>query len=774
VTFPSFVLGSPEWLTVTLAVLGVAVVLVAWSYTRTGSRRGVRVCCATLKLLGFVALGLCLVEPLLTGLKPRPGANHFLVVADNSQSLQLRNSEAGPTLGEWARGLLKEDADWRARLGEEFNVRCYTFDTHPHAVDHFEDLTFDGTRTSLVPTLASLAKRYEGLPVAGILLVSDGNGTVPADIDWSSLPPVYPVLPPAAPPASDLGVQRVTLSQTNFEAAPVVLQAAVAARGFKGRSVAAVVTDEDGKEVERQTATPSGDSDTLGFRFQLRPTRPGVSFYRVSATPAKEGPPEQTEANNSRLVVVDRGGGPYRVLYVSGRPNWEFKYLRRALDEDTEVQLIGLIRMARRKPKFDFGDIRASKDNPFYKGFDNPNADTAERRDQPVLLRLGTRDEAELRDGFPKTAKDLYAYHAVILDDLEARFFTQDQLTLLRNFVSQRGGGLLMLGGPNSFAEGHYDRTPVGDALPVYLDGPVGRASDQEYRLVLTREGWLQPWVRTRKTEDEERKRLNVMSSFLTVNGVGNVKPGAAVLSRVRDTSGRSHPALVAQPYGKGRSAALLVGDLWRWGLRKQQAKDDDFERSWRQTVRWLVANVPGRVEIEVRPQEGSATSAVDCVARVVGPEYLPLDNADVTFRIVGPDKEEMKLAAEPHEQEPGVYVARYVPKQPGAYRVAATVTAADGSAVGVREAGWTSQPEADEFARVVPNRAFLESIAARTGGEVVDGEKLDSFVAGLSSRKAPITETWVYPLWHHAFYFLITIFCLAAEWGLRRTNGLA
>src|SRR5207245_1480430 len=97
-----------------------------------------------------------------------------------------------------------------------------------------------------------------------------------------------------------------------------------------------------------------------------------------------------------------------------------------------------------------------------FEGFDHPEAETAERYDQPVLVRLNTADEAELRDGFPKAADELFRYHAVVLDDVEAGFFTPDQLALLRTFVSQRGGGLLMLGGPDAFADGRYDRTPVG------------------------------------------------------------------------------------------------------------------------------------------------------------------------------------------------------------------------------------------------------------------------------------------------------------------------
>jgi hypothetical protein len=114
------------------------------------------------------------------------------------------------------------------------------------------------------------------------------------------------------------------------------------------------------------------------------------------------------------------------------------------------------------------------------------------------------------------------------------------------------------------------------------------------------------------------------------------------------------------------------------------------------------------------------------------------------------------------------------VSKQPGAYRVVATATSADGSTAGEREAGWAAQPAADEFARLTPDRDFLLELASKTGGEVVEGDALEAFVAGLPARKAPVTEQWTSPLWHHPLYFLVAVACLIAEWGLRRVNGLS
>jgi hypothetical protein len=806
-TMPSLIWGSRQSLTTALVLLGIAAIVLLWSYARARTSRSVKVGCALLKAIGFSALALILLEPLLSGSRPRRGANAFVILADNSQSLQIRDDKSAPTRGEWVRERIARDSPWKTRLGQDYDVRSYVFDSHLRAVEGFDVLAFDGTGSTLATSLAALARRFRGLPLAGILLFSDGNRTDTGDVDWSQLPPVYPVVPPSRGVARDVGLNQVSISQTNFESAPVVIRAEVAAVGFPGETIVAAVTDLAGKELERQEMKATGDERPLAFRFQFRPEHRGVNFYRVQAFPASEETgdkraeaaattSEQTLANNSRLVVVDQGTGPYRVLYVSGRPNWEFKFLRRAIAEDEQVQLVSLVRIARRQPKFDFRDARTQRDSRLFQGFDHPDPDTAERADQPVLIRLGTLDEVELRDGFPKAADELFRYHAVILDDIEAAFFTQDQLALLRSFVSQRGGGLLMLGGPDSFADGKYDRTPVGELLPVYMSrsrtslaqgqgqdqgqgqGQGPGQADPEYRLVLTREGWLQPWVRTRKTEEEERQRLTAMASFRTLSRVDNIKPGAVVLAEVRDADGHAAPALVAQQFGKGHVAALLIGDLWRWGIRREDPAESDLDRSWRQTVRWLVGDVPSRLEGAVRPKADPAatavTPAVELAARVRDADYRPLDNAKVAFKITLPDGETLALDAEPDGREAGAYAATYVPRQPGTYRVIATANAPDGSTIGEREAGWTAQPAADEFARLDPDRQYLATIAEATRGELVDGARLDSFVASLSSRHAPITEPWTSPLWHQPLYLLITILCLTAEWGLRRIHGLA
>ncbi len=200
----------------------------------------------------------------------------------------------------------------------------------------------------------------------------------------------------------------------------------------------------------------------------------------------------------------------------------------------------------------------------------------AARYDQPVIVRLNTKDEFELRGGFPKTAEELFQYQAVIVADLEAEFFTHDQQALLQRFVSERGGGFLMLGGAESFREGGYAGTPIASMLPVYLDRATDATLPSMWKLTLTRDGWLQPWTRLRATEADENTRLAVTQPHEVLNPVSGIKPGASVLATVSDPSGKTYPALAAQRFGLGRTAALMVGDLWRWQL----ARRNDAKRS--------------------------------------------------------------------------------------------------------------------------------------------------------------------------------------------------
>lgn len=783
----SIFIPTGSWIWAAGALLAAAFLLLVWSYRRapgTGTAHRIAFC---LKLLGVLILVLCLTEPLWSGKRAKSGANLFVVIADNSGGMNVRDQGMDKSRGEILRAALNiDEAEWLGVLANNFQVRQYVFDSRLRRANDFSELAFDGKASAIGMTLRTVAERYRDKPIAGVLLMTDGNATDMTDqfYDLSDVPPVYPVVIGSSKPQKDISLANVSVSQTSFEDAPVMVQAEVEVSGYAGQTVEVDLVETLGKTVEHQTWKVSKSDEQETFRFRVRPDRSGVLFYHLKVAEAakddqsveSEVPSEATMANNKRTLVVDRGRGPYRILYVTGRPNWEYKFLRRAISDDEQVQLVGLLRVARREPKFDWLGHRGERSNPLFRGFDNKDADQTEQYDQPVLVRLNTRDEAELRDGFPKTEEELFGYHAVILDDIEAAFFSHDQMELIHRFVSERGGGFLMLGGKESFQEGGFHRTPIGRILPVYLDRSDEAQETDRIRLDLTREGWLQPWARLRDNELDEQRRLSEMPAFEVLNRVRTIKAGASVVATVGDEATQRFPALVVQRFGNGRVAALTVGDTWRWGL-KEAEMHDDMNKFWRQTLRWLVADVPGRTSLQITHQRDRANQPVVLRVRARDKNFKPMDNVSVTMEVRDPNDQTVKLRAEPVAGESGLFEAIHVPRFSGGYFARATVTDEKANEIGDAETGWAVDLEAREFQSIRANRPLLEKIARQTGGRIVELNELADFARDLPSRDVPITTTQIKPVWDLPgilpAVFLLALICFAGEWALRRWKGM-
>ncbi|MCC9601649.1 hypothetical protein LOC67_13910 [Stieleria sp. JC731] len=783
-----FVIGSPDWTMPAIVGGTVLTFLVLLNYSRSQRRDRLGGVSILLKLAAIALLAVCLVEPMRRDQRPRPRANMLPVLVDTSQSMGL-------TIG-------REDMSWRdridrefagdattlARLSQTFDTRIYGFDKRLSSAGEVADLRRDGKATLLLRNLEELNARLRGRPVAGVLLLSDGNDVV-SDLDADELPkfdfPIYPVVPEKASGLNDLRITGTVVRQTNFEVSPVTVSVQFAIDGSLTGDVIVRLTDtQDNNVVEEQTMALKANEANYQVSFQFRPDDVGLRFYKVdvfrvtdqsafdSAESLIETPSSETTlVNNTRLVAVDRKTGPYRVLYLAGRPNWEFKFLRRAVDEDAEVELTGLLRMANKEPKFSFRDQAVSGTNPLFQGLGDDAEETAEQYDEPVLVSIGVKNADELAGGFPKTEDQLFYFDALILDDIEPSFFSQDQLKLIRRFVSLRGGGLMLLGGQEMWAGREFDDSVLGDLSPVYvtrrqMDGPSNQS------IQLSREGMLEPWMRLRSTVNEESKRLREMPQFSSINEVGSLKPGAFALATATGADGTQRTAVATQRFGRGKVGALMVADYWRWATNSQPGQSDDAYQSWRQMVRWLVGDVPRRTELIVR--EDRENDSVVLEVSAVDDRFDPLENGDVQLTVRQPNDAVIPLSVHPVAERPGVFTASFFDDSAGAYIANAEVRSADGKVIGTPTAGWTQQIAGREFDHIGFNRALMETLAKSSGGKLIDESELPQFADKLDSEKVPVTETWVYPIWHRGWVMALALGFLCAEWGLRRYRGLA
>src|SRR5947209_8442491 len=143
-------ISGRDWLVPAAAFLAVASLFLFWAYQRTPVSGGIRLLCVSLKLIGILALAACLLEPLWSSQRARPGANFFVVLADNSQGMQIKDRGESRTRGQFLNGLLTSaKSGWQAKTEENFQLRRYLFDSRLQATKDFSELVFDGRASSI-------------------------------------------------------------------------------------------------------------------------------------------------------------------------------------------------------------------------------------------------------------------------------------------------------------------------------------------------------------------------------------------------------------------------------------------------------------------------------------------------------------------------------------------------------------------------------------------------------------------------------------------------
>jgi uncharacterized membrane protein len=86
-----------------------------------------------------------------------------------------------------------------------------------------------------------------------------------------------------------------------------------------------------------------------------------------------------------------------------------------------------------------------------------------------ALQSAGLTVEQTTPAAFPLTAQGLADYAGVMLVNTPARTFAPQSLNALRAFVRDLGGGLVAVGGPQSYGVGGWLGTPLEEALPVQM-----------------------------------------------------------------------------------------------------------------------------------------------------------------------------------------------------------------------------------------------------------------------------------------------------------------
>ena len=224
----------------------------------------VRVLGAGCKLAGFLLLAACLVEPLWSGTRAKPGENLFLILADTSHSLSIKDDTEQPSRSEQLKKLLSENnSRWQTRLRQDFDVRTYQIGERLELLENVNEIENTTSHSQILSSLRTINERFHNRPLAGVLLLSDGNATdFTEQFSAKNLPPIYPVVLGQSKNLHDFALSNVSVTQTTFEDSPVTMTADVKATGFPETVVHAEVIDESGKVVKSDTEENRRDRRT--------------------------------------------------------------------------------------------------------------------------------------------------------------------------------------------------------------------------------------------------------------------------------------------------------------------------------------------------------------------------------------------------------------------------------------------------------------------------------------------------------------------------------
>jgi uncharacterized membrane protein len=729
----------PWW---ALALVSAAAAALAWyAYRAVLGSPARRYALSGLRFLTLLALIVVLMRP-VARLTEADGRDVIVpILVDTSRSMAIEDAGGGRRLDR-AREFLSSEL--LPALGGRFKVEVLSFG---ESVSPADPATFSPSarRSDLAAALASVRERYRGRPVAGIVLLSDGGDTgrtLDLGSPDSTLPPVYPFGFGSEDAGGDREVLSVTAAEAVLDGSRVDL--AVSAFAHGGSDPVQLRLLENGRPREVRHVRPPADGGPLREVFQVAPAAGAATIYSVEIPPrAGELVPE----NNTRSVLVQSPSRARRVLLVEGAPGFEHSFLKRALIGDRSLELDSVVR----------------------KGENEQGADT-------YYIQASRARSAALTSGYPSDGSSLFTYDAIVLANVGGDQLTDAQMEATREFVSRRGGGLLVFGAQSFLARG-LAGTILEDALPVQLnrrmDSPVpagpARAANQ---VSLTDAGSEHPVTRMGGTADDSRRRWEGLPPLAAAAPLGTPRPGAAILATTT-AGGATRPLIAVQRFGEGRSMVFAGEASWRWRMLLPST-DRSYETFWRQAVRWLALGATDPISIQPAPAAGAGDEVVVRMA-VRDAAFTPVLDADVAVRITGPDGrlQELRASAEDNDrQDPALFAARFTPSQPGVYRVSVSVQRGrkeTGSATSALLVGGADAEMSDPRL----NMALLDRLASGTGGRIIPADRMPDLVGALHAATPAAAIAVQKDLWHNAWSLVLIIGLLTTEWLLRRRWGL-
>ena len=654
-----------------------------------------------------------------------------------------------------------EHSQWLDQISQQANVIGYLFDEMPEptSADQWRrPPAVDNTHadqqiaaTDLATAFEQVARDAAGQPVALAIWLTDGSHNRDSDplraARAAAAVPSYIVPIGNTKPIRDVILHHLQAPRAVFERDVIMIDGTVDAHGCEGQDLAIELLEHD-VVIDRTTIAVSGQSAASRIKFQVPTEKLGQRTFRVRVEPVPE---EKVIENNEAEVAVEVTEGVIRVFLADHLPRWEWRYLVNLFDRDERIE---------------FASVQFE---PLNRG----------------------RSPTPQGRGFPQTLDDWSRYRAIILGDLPPAILDQGQQYLLEQYVSERGGTLIIIAGDNAMPQAYVDQT-LAPLIPVTADN-VRRTGREGFGLFLTAQGRMLSALQldddplsSERLWRELTSRVPVfdLSAYCLPKPTSHVLIAAAQLTAAgqsQERRPRERAYLCWQAYGRGKVVYLASPSTYRLRFRRG---DRFHHRFWAQLLRWAVARDMGAGSQTVRlVTDKSQYAAGDDVQVTV---YLTqiggaaVAGARCRAAACTAERDLSTLELTEDEQAPGTYRAQFKDLPAGQIQIRVegdepTALLASEQHPGPVEAAITIDPPASlELRHTQCNLPLLTQIAESTGGLIVPPTGLPTALALADLAPEVTKSTARRPLWNRWLWVWVFVGVLTVEWAARKLTGLA
>lgn len=737
----TLVLALPGWqfALLPLGILVLAFVVLGYFNLRGRTRIRHRIVITLFRSLAISLVLFSLSRPLLEVTSQLPQPSLVGILLDNSISMQVTDF-SGAARSELVRQQLDPETGGLLRsLKQRFETRLFRFGEDTQALTDVKSLDFGDGDSNVTRALEVVQQTLQGEPLAALIVISDGAIQSSGKLDAQLLSlraaqvPVYSIGVGQPRYEHDIEISRVKLPRQVLKGSRVIADVAITQQGYDGQTLDLVVED-DSRILQKQSIqlVPGAQSFKIPISTEDTGARQ-IKFYLANMTG------EQIAANNSQQEMLSVNDDKMRILYFEGEPRFEMKFVRRAVADDSSLGVTGLVRTA---------------DAKFY--------------------RVGIESQQELRNGFPITRDELFSYDALILGSVEISLLSQEQQKMIIEFVSERGGGLLMLGGRHAFAEGGYRDSLLRDLSPVIMAEEAQIEFNREIKIQPTESAWVLPALSLADSNEKSIARWLTLPPLTIVNPIQQIKPGATLLLKSSPVA-QEEPfvAMAFHRYGRGKVVAFPVQNSWLWQMHHDiELEDQTHEILWRQLLRWLVEDVPPRLGLTLSTQRIHSGGMIKLRSEVL--DYgiktdVPRQLIAVLTTPTG--LEQVKHLAQ-HPSLPGIYEVEIAATDPGKYLLHVEFEER-GKVIRSAESRFMVTHAGNEHYHSEMNEAQLRKMADETNGGFFKPDEIDNLVDALQTSQRGATALARHELWDMPSVFLLLVLLLCAEWGYRRRCNL-